>query len=1480
MESRNNEKYRVETFDGKNFDSVMSSIEYRLEALDDDYEMKIRNIEKIHATFELSVRRAELLKVERPEEDYEVKTLMATPAQYPLKIQLRDARRDIYEVLSRAIPAKQWVTFPASANFMKDRFVKIPTVWMYIKTRYGKSSKQEALSTLRALVPQMSVRYDNASKLSEFVITQGERIRVELQKATGLQLERLPDWFPVLVIISNLPDEESKHIPLDSKVGDLLSFVEFIKGKLQNNFTWRKRGADSGIHNVESKLKACFYCGSTKHVLYKKKDGARVYLCPQKIADLAKGLDRKNNKIKAKDVVNNVEVEVNTTSTKDTDVPFLEVSNFKTKRFKRELSFVIDSGAGVNLTGAKLRPYKISKEIINLHFPNNSTQSVNKVVDVLLTVRTTLGKLIQVRIDNVLLSDHSESNILSEFELIQSGIPIKNSGCGQYKELLINDEDTVRAYQNRGVYRLEVEEINSVSNEINKIITSTYETPEKRAEQVAKYLHLVFGHIGHARIIRMYEDEAIVGLPQVNLQLLKKVEFTCANCASAKQLRMSYKQLVGRRATEPLHTVHTDTLEFEVCGRIEGKRSVRFSLNFIDDCTSYKWTYYLSAKKQTQEVLKEWVTMVEHQYGYKVKIIRTDGGKAEYFNPTVRNFCKERGILHQSANPYSQSENGAAERHNGVSTAATRAMILSVGFPDHLWPEAHRHSVYLDNITPKQRLGWKTPFEALTGQKPTVDLKKLPLFGAVVTAFIPIEKRRSKALANRSNKCRFLGLEDQYKSYRVWDLDNNLITKCRSIQLSSQYVKEVFEATFRSNATLSTEEVCRMVAPRKSQAERVEERAPDDTIELAGASSERTPGETSSLLPEGLLVVEELEEKPALEERDKEKDEEDEFELNPIESSEKSDDVTELDLDGSSGTRSTSIESRPRRVRCKPRRFDDDYVAFIQHIEEERSRKLHIRVPEPRTLSEAFESEYGEEWRKAFKVEVDALKANQTWELVELPENRKAIKSKWVFKVKYKPSGDIDKFKCRLCVVGCMQKSGLDYTEVFSPVCRLESLRVFLALGAALDMHIHQLDISTAFLHADVDEDVYMMQPEGTVEQGKERLVCKLVKALYGLRQSPRLFNKLLHEYLTSLGFKRLSKEYCFYKLVESGGRVILVAVYVDDLSLACNCLVWLDRIKQQLSIRFNITDGGELSYILQMEVHRDRGQRILYLSQRKYISDICKEYCPKVVENRVPKTPMVPGKFLIEGPVLTKQQEQELGIKYRHLVGALAHVQRGTRPDIANAVRELSRCLNCYNQEHFKAALRVVNYLKQSNALCLCFQGNMNMKDIDFFHVYADASFGDKALKRKSVTGFVVMFAGAAVAYKSVVQRCISVSTLQAEIVACSEACREAEWIRMLLEEMGFKFSNPTPVYCDNEGVVKTVKNPANHNGCKHIEVRHLYARELNELNKINIQYVSTVDMVADIFTKNLSESQFCYLRDKLGLKELPGEFQHKLNY
>jgi len=259
---------------------------------------------------------------------------------------------------------------------------------------------------------------------------------------------------------------------------------------------------------------------------------------------------------------------------------------------------------------------------------------------------------------------------------------------------------------------------------------------------------------------------------------------------------------------------------------------------------------------------------------------------------------------------------------------------------------------------------------------------------------------------------------------------------------------------------------------------------------------------------------------------------------------------------------------------------------------------------EPVSFSDAMKRSDAKQWEKAAQEEYESILKNGTWVLVPLPKDRKAIGCKWVFKLKHKANGEIERYKARLVAKGYSQTEGVDFNETFAPVAKFASIRSLLALAAFYDLEVHQMDVKTAFLNGDLEEEIYMQQPEGFVVNGKEDLVCKLNKSLYGLKQASRAWYQKMDQALLNIHFRRLQTDSCVYVL-RDGDLMMFVALYVDDLLLLSNSSMKLATLKQDLAKKFEMKDLGEAHFILGIQIERNRSARTLCLSQTSYVKKV-----------------------------------------------------------------------------------------------------------------------------------------------------------------------------------------------------------------------------------------------------------------------------------
>ena len=377
---------------------------------------------------------------------------------------------------------------------------------------------------------------------------------------------------------------------------------------------------------------------------------------------------------------------------------------------------------------------------------------------------------------------------------------------------------------------------------------------------------------------------------------------------------------------------------------------------------------------------------------------------------------------------------------------------------------------------------------------------------------------------------------------------------------------------------------------------------------------------------------------------------------------------------------------------------------------------------EPASIKDVLQSTKRDKWMNAMEQEMKSLKENEVWELVELPKDRKMVGCKWVYKLKCGPDGLIERYKARLVAQGFSQKYRTDYDETFCPVVRLESLRTMISLAVQHGLKLHQVDVTTAFLNGKLEEEVYMRQPEGFVAKGQERLVCKLKKSIYGLKQSPRCWNAVLDDQLKDMGFVQSASDPCVYK--DSGGEMFLIGVYVDDIILAGKNDKKINEVKRALGAKFNIKDMGKLHYFLGMNILQDEKTGNVWIGQPAYVESILKKFG---MDNSKPvSTPIDPS------TKLTKATDDEQSIDqllYQSAIGSLLYLSGGTRPDITFAVSNLAKFSAKPSKHHWTALKRVMRYLKGTINFGILY---MKQKSKNFV-AYSDADWAGDLDDRKS---------------------------------------------------------------------------------------------------------------------------------------------------
>lgn len=484
-----------------------------------------------------------------------------------------------------------------------------------------------------------------------------------------------------------------------------------------------------------------------------------------------------------------------------------------------------------------------------------------------------------------------------------------------------------------------------------------------------------------------------------------------------------------------------------------------------------------------------------------------------------------------------------------------------------------------------------------------------------------------------------------------------------------------------------------------------------------------------------------------------------------------------------------------------------------------------------------------------------ALELQRTWDITTLPPGKKAIGSKWVYKIKYHSNGKIARYKSRLVALGNRQREGLDYTDTFAPVAKPTTVRVLLEIAAAKKWEIHQMDVQNAFLHGDLQEEVYMKLPPG-FESSDPNKVCRLRKSIYGLKQAPRCWFAKLSTALKSYGFKQSKADYSHYSFLQE--RTCLhILIYVDDFIIAGNNLSTIQRFKNYLNQCFHMKDLGKLKYFLGIEVARNTEG--IFLSQRKYALDIISE--TGLLGSKPSSVPIALNHKLqiATGPPLTNPEA------YRRLVGRLIYLTF-TRPELCYTVHILSQFMQVPLEAHWEAALRTVRYLKGSPG-----QGVLLRADSDLrITAYCESDYNSCLLTRRSLSAYIVLLGSSPISWKTKKQEVVSMSSAEAEYRSMAFALKELKWLKQLLLSFGIPHNSPMQLFCDSQAAIYIAANPVFHERTKHVESDCHSVRDAVQDKLITTEHLSTTEQPADILTKALPAPTFAYLLSKLEIQDL----------
>jgi len=522
-----------------------------------------------------------------------------------------------------------------------------------------------------------------------------------------------------------------------------------------------------------------------------------------------------------------------------------------------------------------------------------------------------------------------------------------------------------------------------------------------------------------------------------------------------------------------------------------------------------------------------------------------------------------------------------------------------------------------------------------------------------------------------------------------------------------------------------------------------------------------------------------------------------------------------------------------------------------------------LEALEPHNLAEAKRRPDWPLWEQAIHEELATLHAAGTWTLEHAPPGANVIRSKWVFKAKKDASGKVIRYKVRLVAQGFSQVEGVNYFDTYAPITRLASSRVVIAMANHLGLELHQVDIKGAYLNGKLmdDEVLYMRHPPGYHEDASGR-VLRLCKSLYGLKQAGRQWYQKFTSILSTLGFQQCKVDQAvFYKHCKTPHVFIVIAMHVDDCTIAMSSVAAVDAFKAGLRKHVEVTDLSELHWMLGIEVRRDCAGGTVHLSQCSYIDSILRRYSFNDVKPVSTPFDTQVRLTLEQAPADAAEFTVMHDVPYREAVGVLNWAALATCPDIAFAVATVARFSANPGMAHWTAVKQIFRYVTGTRNLWLTY-GKTHRTLVG----YADAD-GSMTKDCRAITGYAFLIDGRAMSWSSKKQEIVSLSAMESEYVVATHGMKEALWLCNLLAEAFEPIMDMTTLFSDNQSAIALTWDHQFHLHTKHIDVRYHFIHWVVENGALRLVYCPTADMVADALTKALPSLKVKHFAKCLGL-------------
>ena len=904
-------------------------------------------------------------------------------------------------------------------------------------------------------------------------------------------------------------------------------------------------------------------------------------------------------------------------------------------------------------------------------------------------------------------------------------------------------------------------------------------------------------------LLRCGVDDAISSTP-----------LDCDICAEANMRRKPFPQEARQRAVVPLVLVHIDTfgpLPLTINGE-------KYGLVIVDDCTRYAWLYLLKRKSEAEHAFEKFLADVG-----MIQAMRVDNA-GDLDAGAMEKLRIAHGIGKQETTPYDHEQHGVVESRIRVVWPMLRAVLKHSGVPVAFWGEAAKTVFFtLNRLPTRANENFASPYEAWTSEPP--DLTIMRVFGSRCIVSIPRERRAGRAakLHDRGTEGVFMGYAPGQKAYRVWLLKECRLTTSRSVK--------IFEDTpAGSKISLEQDDL-------DDDDDYVQRPLP--SVDELFPINDAVTGDAAAR--EGPSLDNESDQLGCGESRCEEENVDGDTVQQPV-------DIPDIEV------QEHECHSEPQRRGSRTRRPPGKYWTVANmawHMEMHQALATSGAEYVPLTFQEAISHpQEARQWKKAIKEELGNHSTNGTFEVVPGPVPQTAVTLKWVFDKKRDESGQVVRYKARLCARGFTQRYGRDYTETFAPVVGLTVFRAIVAIATRRGFQLFHADVTSAYLHAELKEEIYVEKPEGMIVP--EGCAVKLKRAIYGLKQSGRVWQQVLVEWLLQHGFERVACDGCVYTSARTSVSVgIIIGVYVDDIcGTAPSQKVWTGFIVS-LSEAFPIKEG-QLKMYLGIVVQRTKDATLLH--QESFIRRMLDSF-------GMSQSKPVPVPADAQRLSAWENNDEPANEKeFRRAVGMLQWIASATRPDIKWAVQQVSRYMSKPAKRHWTAVKRVMRYLCGTIKFGVVYRLSAEHPEL---HAFVDSDFAGDIDTRKSTYGYVIYLSGGPIGWGSKLQGIVARSSAEAEYCGIADAGKEIVHVRQLLVELGIiSMEYQVPVINDSQSAIAICRETGPSKRTKHVAIRFHWIKEEVQNGHICLKWQPTQSMIADILTKPLGKQVFERLR------------------